>query len=164
MLSPGFRNMDERRFPELIKELYRLVGELEAMFPGRHFTPDGHMVGSIGECLAAHYYNLELLPASSAGRDAVVDGRNVEIKATQGSSIGLRSCPEHLLVLKLDRSGGFCEVYNGPGRPVWELVAHKPRPSNGMYQVRLSRLAVLMNKVSEQDRIPPVATPRSSGT
>ena len=62
--------MDERRFPELIKGLYRLVGELEAMFPGRHFTPDGHMVGSIGECLAAHYYDLELLRASSAGRDA----------------------------------------------------------------------------------------------
>jgi hypothetical protein len=30
--------------------------------------------------------------------------------------------------------------------------------------VRLSRLAVLMNTVSEQDRIRPVASPRSSGT
>jgi hypothetical protein len=145
--------MDEHRFPELIKDLYRLVGELEAMFPGRHFTPDGHMVGSIGECLAAYYYNLELLPASSAGRDAVVNGRDVEIKATQGTAIGLRSCPEHLLVLKLDREGGFREIYNGPGRPVWELVAHKPRPSNGMYQIQLSHLKRLMGEMPENARI-----------
>lgn len=154
------RIMDERRFPELIKDLYRLVGELEAMFPGRHFTPDGHMVGSMGECLAAYYYDLELLPASSEGRDALACGRNVEIKATQGDSIGLRSCPQHLLVLKLDRQGGFNEIYNGPGNPVWALVSHKPRPSNGMYQVRLSRLSALMEDVPDGDRIPLARSPR----
>ena len=151
--------MDEHRFPQLIKDLYRLVGELEDMFPGRHFTPDGHMVGSIGECLAAYFYSLELLPASTEGRDAVVDGRNVEIKATQGNAIGLRSCPEHLLVLKLDREGGFREIYNGPGRPAWDLVAHKPLPRNGMYLVRLSRLERLMDGVPEDERIKQTVTP-----
>ena len=150
--------MDVHRFPELIKDLYRLVGELERMFPGRHFTPDGHMVGSIGECLAAYYYNLELLPASSEGRDAVVNGRDVEIKATQGNAIGLRSCPEQLLVLKLDREGGFREIYNGPGRPVWELVEHRPRPSNGTYQIRLSHLERLMADMPENARIPQTVT------
>jgi hypothetical protein len=52
--------VDRDRLPELVKELYRTVGELEAMFPGRHFTPDGHLVGSLGEGLVAHHYNLEL--------------------------------------------------------------------------------------------------------
>lgn len=47
--------MDTDRLPRIIEELYGLVRELEEMFPGRHFTPDGHLVGSIGECLAAHH-------------------------------------------------------------------------------------------------------------
>jgi hypothetical protein len=38
--------VDKKRLPELIGDLYRIVEELETMFPGRHFTPDGHLVGS----------------------------------------------------------------------------------------------------------------------
>ena len=50
----------------------------------RHFTPDGHLVGSIGEVLVASYYGLELLPASSQTHDAKSDsGKMVQIKATQ---------------------------------------------------------------------------------
>jgi hypothetical protein len=48
--------------------MYRLIDELETMFEGRHFTPDGHTVGSIGEALAGHYYGLQLLPASTKGQ------------------------------------------------------------------------------------------------
>jgi hypothetical protein len=43
-----------QEIPKLIKELYGIVDSLEALFPGRHFTPDGHLVGSIGEVLAAY--------------------------------------------------------------------------------------------------------------
>jgi hypothetical protein len=45
--------LDEKRFPELIRELYAVVRQLEEMFPGRPFTPDGHMVGSLAECLGS---------------------------------------------------------------------------------------------------------------
>ena len=41
-----------------IKALYEISQELEALFPGRHYTPDGHMIGSIGEALAASYTNI----------------------------------------------------------------------------------------------------------
>ena len=126
------------------------------MFPGRHFTPDGHLVGSLGECLAAYHYDIELLPASTQGSDAVANGVSVEIKATQGSRVALRSCPEHLLVIKLDRQGGFSEVYNGPGEPVWRTVQSKPRPSNGQYQISLSRLNSIMNTIPEDQHIPMV--------
>lgn len=85
------------------------------MFPGRHFTPDGHTVGSIGEALAAYHYGLELLPASSKGRDAALGSIAVEIKATQGNVVALRHEPERLLVLKLGKQGGWAEIYNGPG-------------------------------------------------
>lgn len=60
--------MDTARLPEIIREMYRLIDELEAMFKGRHFTPDGHTVGSIGEAIAAHYYGLELLRFNKRSR------------------------------------------------------------------------------------------------
>jgi hypothetical protein len=34
--------MDTARLPEIIREVYRLIDELETMFKGWHFTPDGH--------------------------------------------------------------------------------------------------------------------------
>lgn len=146
--------MDTEKVYRLIEELYHIVGELEAMFPGRHFTPDGHLVGSLGECLAAHDYGLELLPASTRGVDAVKGEKRVEIKATQGQRVALRSAPEHLLVLQLNKQGRSHEVYNGPGSLVWEELEGKPRPSNGQYQVSLKRLKEIMKEVPEEDRIP----------
>lgn len=148
--------MDTKRLPELMGDLYRIVGELEEMFPGRHFTPDGHLVGSLGECLAAHHYGLERLPASSPGVDAVKNGLHVEIKATQGKSVALRSGPEHLLVLRLGREGGFTEIYNGPGNIVWQVFEGKKKPSNGQYPISLNRLAELMAEVPPENRLPMV--------
>lgn len=66
----GSEMIDHDKFQELIKQLYSTVSELETIFPGRHFTPDGHMVGSIGECLVADAYGLELMTASNKGYDA----------------------------------------------------------------------------------------------
>ena len=145
--------MDAQRFPQQVARLYSVVSELEAMFPGRHFTPDGHMVGSLGEALAAHHYGLQLLPASTQGCDAVREGRSIEIKATQGTRVALRCCPEYLLVLKLNEDGGFTQIYNGEGKRVWNLVKDKPRPSNGQYQIALSALRKLDAQVEIHERI-----------
>lgn len=123
------------------------------MFKGRHFTPDGHMVGSIGEALAAYYYGLELLPASTAGCDATKDGRRIEIKATQGARVAFRCAPEYLIVLKVDKTGGFREIYNGKGARVWDLVKDKRMPSNGQHQVSLLQLQRLNFLVEPGERI-----------
>ncbi len=45
---------DIDQIPILIKELYEIVNKLEEHFLAWHFTPDGHLVGSIGEVLAAY--------------------------------------------------------------------------------------------------------------
>jgi hypothetical protein len=55
--------------PDLVKRLYEIVYELEERFPERHFTPDGHLVDSLGEVLAVHRYNLDLLTASTERHD-----------------------------------------------------------------------------------------------
>lgn len=82
-----------QKVPEKIREIYKIVKELESMF-GRPFTPDGHMVGSNGEILAAYHYELELLPLSTLVHDAVSKyGKLVQSKATQSTSVSLRSEP-----------------------------------------------------------------------
>src|SRR5262245_51594367 len=95
--------LDEQRFPELIRDLYRIVGELETMFPGRPFTPDGHMVGSLAECYAEYHYGLNLYACSHPGHDAHLNECRVEIKATQGDRVAFRSAPDRLLVFRLSQ-------------------------------------------------------------
>ncbi|WP_251158233.1 DUF6998 domain-containing protein [Caniella muris] len=51
---------------QAIRELYAVTNRLGALYPGRHFTPDGHMVGSLGEVVAAEHYGLKLFTASEA--------------------------------------------------------------------------------------------------
>lgn len=145
--------MDKQRFPSLLRSIYDSVDALEAMFPGRHFTPDGHMVGSLGEALAAYHYGIQLSRASSQCHDGVCESRQVQVKATQGNRIAISSEPEHLLVLRLNRDGSFVEEYNGPGALVWSLVAHKPRPKNGQYQLSLAALRQLMKSVGPHERL-----------
>ena len=86
--------MDTHMFPKLLRSIYDAVDALEAMFPGRHFTPDGHMVGSLGEALAAHHYGIQLSHASSQCHDGVCESRQVQVKATQGNRVAISSEPE----------------------------------------------------------------------
>ena len=43
-----------------MREIYRAVQEFEADYPRRKFTPDGHLVGSIGKVIAAEALDPEL--------------------------------------------------------------------------------------------------------
>jgi hypothetical protein len=96
-----------RLVPGLVKDLYAVVARLESLFPGRRFTLDGHLVGSIGEVLAAARYGLELLPPSTKRHDARArDGRLVQVKATQTNSMGLRSKAQHLSPAALLKRSG----------------------------------------------------------
>jgi len=147
--------MDHNKFQSLIKQLYATVNELETMFPGRHFTPDGHMVGSIGECLVADAYGLDLKTASNKGFDATTDdGKQVEIKATQSKSVAFRSEPEHAIIIKINPDGTFIEAYNGPGDLIWQQFSEKKTPSNGQFQISLNKLKELNKQVSDCSRVP----------
>jgi len=129
------------------------VNEFEDMFPDRHFTPDGHMVGSLGECLVADAYDLELMPASNKGYDAISkSGVKIEIKATQSKTVAFRSCPEHAIIIKILPDGTFEEIYNGPGDLIWREFEGKKIPSNGQFSISLNRLKGLNALVSDEAR------------
>lgn len=119
--------MDAEKLQSLIPELYAVVQKLEAAAPGRKFTPDGHMVGSIGEVVAATWFGLTLNAASTEGFDATApDGTKVEVKTTQQKRgyFALKSTcwkDVHLLALKINPAEGSVRVvFNGPYDLIWE--------------------------------------------
>ena len=135
-----------------IKELYKITTELESTYPGRKFTVDGHLVGSIGEVIVAEHYDLSLLPNSTKTHDAVSkEGTKVQIKATQVMGISISSEPEYVIVIRILPDGSWEEVYNGPGKPVWENAGKMQK--NGQRPVSLSKLRSLMNAVETKDTI-----------
>lgn len=141
-----------KQIPDLIKELYSVVNKLEDNFPGRHFTLDGHLVGSIGEVIASYYYNLELLQASVATHDAQsTDGKMVQIKATQGDTVGLRSEPQHLLVIKILKDGNIEEIFNGPGKIAWDNSGKMQK--NGQRPISVNKLRNLMESMPDDIRL-----------
>jgi len=150
--------MDAERIKALVPQLYALVAQLEAAAPGRRFTPDGHMVGSIGEVIAACQYDLELATASTEGYDAIhkPSGLKVEIKATQGRLVAMRCQPPHLLVLLIHADGSADTVFNGPGKLAWD-AASQTSSRNGQRTISLSKLHVLQVSVQHSERLPAVA-------
>lgn len=136
-----------------ILDLLNIVNDLEGTFEGRLFTLDGHLVGSIGEIMAAYYYGIELYPPSAPTHDGVApDGREVQIKITQQNQIVINEEPDYLIVLRLNKvNGTISEVYNGPGKQPWDS-AYIYQKRNVRY-MQLNKLLELDKTVSDTDRI-----------
>jgi hypothetical protein len=147
------------RTAELVKQLHAVVEELETMHPGRRFPLDGHLVGSIGEAAAETMFDIDLLPASTAGHDAIAgDGRRVEIKATYGSSgVAVRRTSHGsdvaLIVLRLSRTPTTQHevVFNGPLTTALQVAGNYG--SNGQARMSLSRLRALNGAIRPEDRV-----------
>lgn len=135
-----------------IQKLFEITRNLEREFPGRKFTIDGHLVGSIGEVIVAENYGLELLPNSTQTHDArSKDGRLVQIKATQINRISISSKPEYMIVIQLFPDGTWTEIYNGKGKLVWDNAGKMQK--NGQRPISVSKLKTLMQYVNENDKI-----------
>lgn len=146
-----------KKLAETIRRLYGIVGELERDYRDqhRHFTLDGHLIGSIGEVYAAERYGIRLFTSSTPKHDGESpDGRLVQIKATQRGSVALNENPDYLIVLSIDSQGEISEAYNGPGQPVWDLFENRSRPKNGQYQVSVARLKRINETIPCEERIP----------
>lgn len=130
------------RLPEPVAEIYRAVARLEELYPSRKFTPDGHLVGSIGEVIAAEALGLTLYPPSYPGHDAH-DGKggDVQIKMTAGKSVAMYADCIRLVVLRVVSPEEAEIVYDGPGAPAWACAGKIGK--NGQRVVRLAKLRSL---------------------
>ena len=109
---------------------------------GRPFSPDGHLIGSLGEVFAAETLNLRLMTPSNRGFDAVDDnGQKVEIKATTRTSIALSAAgtdAKRLVVVQFDENGQGRITYDGPADAAW--AAAGPPQANGHRQISVATL------------------------
>ncbi|MDE2133443.1 MAG: hypothetical protein KGM97_06800 [Alphaproteobacteria bacterium] len=131
--------MNRIRLPRPVADIYRAVAELEASYPTRKFTPDGHLVGSIGEVIAAEVFGLELHSMSHIGHDATDQaGREVQIKLTNGKSISMYANCDRLIVMRIVSPEEAELIYDGDGDPVWKRAGKVQK--NGQRSVRLAVL------------------------
>jgi len=138
------------RLPPPVAAIYRAVKELENLYPGRKFTPDGHLVGSIGEVIAAEALGLTLYPMSHPGHDAHDHAGDVQIKMTGGKRVAMYDCCARLVVLQVVSPEMAEIVYDGPGKPVWDAASKGGK--NGQRSVsvaRLRRLAASHSNLTE---------------
>jgi hypothetical protein len=143
-----------REVPRLITQLYEVTDKLEELF-GRKFTPDGHLMGSLGEVMAAYMYDLVLADPGLETYDAITkDGKTqVQIKFTAGKTgYGIFSKPQHLIALRLVDRREVVEVFNGPGEIAWKCASDKPWKS-GQHSMAMGRLRDLNKEVADHQRI-----------
>jgi hypothetical protein len=137
------------KLPPPVAAIYRAVAELEARYPHRKFTPDGHLVGSIGEVVAEEELGLTLHPMSRAGHDAYDANGDIQIKMTAGKSVAMYAECVRLVVLQIVSPEEAEIVYDGPGAPAW-ACAGKPG-KNGQRAVSLTKLHALASRAKGDD-------------
>jgi len=124
-----------------IRQVFETCHEL-SMLTRRPISPDGHLVGSLGEIFAAAELGLSLTPPSNKGYDAVDSkGNKVEIKTTTGKSVSLSASgteATRLVVVVLSRTGEASIAFDGPAHAVWGLAG--PAQKNGQRRVSLSKI------------------------
>lgn len=131
--------------------MFETVRELEQRYPGRKFSIDGHLLGSLGEAIVAEYYGLSLLPNSYERHDAKdKQGRMVQIKATQINRIAISSEPDCLIVIQIIPDGHWSEIYNGAGSRVWNNAGKMQK--NGQRPILIAKLRALMESVQENEK------------
>lgn len=122
-------------------DIYRAVADLEKLYPGRKFTPDGHLVGSIGEVIAAEHFGLTLYASSKPGHDAFDAEGDVQIKLTAGNSVSMFADCVRLIVLRIVSPKQAEIVYDGPGAPAWAAAGAMQK--NGQRKISLTRLRAI---------------------
>ena len=124
--------------PPEVAMIYKAVAALSARYPGRPFTPDGHLVGSIGEIVAAEALGLKLYPPSHPGHDAHNADGDVQIKMTAGKSISMYATCARLVVLRVVSPEEAEILYEGPGDVAWQGAG--PMAKNGQRRISLTKL------------------------
>jgi hypothetical protein len=131
--------------PSAVADIYRAVADLEKLYPGRKFTPDGRLVGSIGEVIAAEHFGLTLL--SKAGHGAFDANGDVQIKLTAGNSLSKFTDCARLIVLRIVSPEQAELVYDGPGASAWAAAGSMQK--NGQRKIALTKLRLIAEQASD---------------
>jgi len=140
--QPARQSADNVR--DTIKRIFQSCRELSRL-TGRPFSPDGHLVGSLGEVIARDRCNLRLMPPATEGYDAIdCRNRRVEIKSTTRNAVSLSASgtkAHRLVVVQINEDGDAEIVYDGPATPAWDNAGKAQK--NGQRRISISKLKEL---------------------
>jgi hypothetical protein len=140
---------------EALGHIFEGIEILKKAFPPRKFTIDGRLVGDIGEIIAALEYDVILDEVQQADHDGITsDGRKVQIKATFKEQLTFKKIPEYYLGFKLDKNGEYDEVFNGPGRIIFDRFSKRKNIGTKLLPFPISELRALSKLVDPKERIP----------
>jgi len=154
--------MKKKEFSLAVKNVFDGCRNLSKLCGGiRNFTPDGRMVGDIGEVIAGFFYGVELHKNGHRNWDGTYESRSVQIKVTGGIDTYLKEPPEEgfldglLMVFEINReSGEYKIVYNGDIKRVWNALNNLKIDKTGAKMISLDRLRKLQESVHKKDIIP----------
>src|SRR4030042_3679091 len=146
--------MDAREFKKKIAEVYNIANELGKAFDIDRCTPDGHLLGAIGQIAAKIAFKLEF-GSPKAGHNCTwsADSKkvNVQVGCSGRGSIPLRKEPEHLIALEIGETGRIRLLFNGPGHYVWSRIEHQ---RSSQKSVSCNTLLQAQQEVDAKDQIP----------
>ncbi|MFH1340384.1 MAG: hypothetical protein ABIL01_04085 [Pseudomonadota bacterium] len=154
---------DRVKLPKSVAKIYEAVAELSAEYPGRPFTPDGHLIGSIGGVVARETFGFELHEPSNKHHDARCSLRgDAEVKITAGNTISMRGPCNHLIVLKVVSPRYVEIIFDGSGIGLWEDAGKTASNGQPVYpwlnsegwQQRISWVEASANPINHHANIP----------
>lgn len=146
--------MDAREFKKKIAEIYKIANELGSAFDIDTCTPDGHLLGAIGQIASKIAFKLEFGSQKEEHNSTWADGIrkvNVQVRCSGRGSIALREEPEHLIALEIGETGRIRLLFNGPGQYVWRRIKHQ---RNSQKYASSKTLIEAQKEVDAKDQIP----------
>ena len=147
--------MDKRVIiTKALERIFDGIEQLRKTFPGKAFTIDGRLVGDIGEVIAALEYDIELYEVQRPDHDGETsDGRKVQVKVTFKDSLTFKTVPDYYLGFKLFDDGRHEEVFNGPGRIIYERYKHRKGIGETLLSFPVDQLKRLSSRIPQSERI-----------
>lgn len=133
----------------VMRSIFASQEALVEMAPEYRWIGLGNLLGDYGEFVCRTHYNLTKSKSGSAGFDASnPEGKTVQIKACKSSSsIGMRGEADLLLVIKVDNSADWKEIYYGDHQAALAISRYSKRDNK--YTVSHKKLKELSeNQVS----------------
>ena len=146
--------MDATEFKQKIAEIYTIANELGDAFGIDTCTPDGHLLGAIGQIAAKIAFGLEFGSEEEEHNCSWSDGVrkiNVQVRCSGRGNIALRREPEYLIALEIAPNGSIRLLFNGPGKLVWERIDHQKSTQKYASANLLRRV---QTEVAQRDQLP----------
>lgn len=114
---------------DVMRSIFASQEALVELAPQYRWTGLGNLLGDYGEFVCTTHYSLDKARSGAAGYDATnPEGKTVQIKACKSSGqVGLRGTADLLLVIKVDDTAQWNEVYYDDHQAVLDISRYSKR-------------------------------------